>query len=101
MPGRTRQRRSYICAGRSVGIFDRRQTQQRDGSVAVARSMGPRVRCGQKIGVKSTVAAMHSTKPMLSSSRRFALSVPRIVIASTTDIANTISVVLNTFIAGL
>jgi hypothetical protein len=28
MPGRTRQRRSYICAGKSLGIFDRRQTSR-------------------------------------------------------------------------
>ena len=38
---------------------------------------------------------------MLSLSRRFARSVPRTVIASTTDAASTISAILNTFSPGL
>jgi hypothetical protein len=41
MPGRTRQRRSYICAGRSLGIFDRRQTWQRDSYSCRCPKYGP------------------------------------------------------------
>ena len=36
MPGRTRQRRSYICAGRFLGIFDRRNKHSREWLTAVA-----------------------------------------------------------------